>query len=199
MHDLDFDLGSDGDCPPTLRILRHGSTIANVAGLRCGGDMDLPMLDVGRAQVEATAQRIVDLDPPVTLIISSGLRRTDESAAIVSRALGGVRIVIEPGFAERRLGEWNMKSVEATRAGLLARETPPGGESDDEFIERVGRAVHRIKPWLALRPLLVGSRGVARAIGELTGLPGRFDLDNGELAEFDLSARPCLETTWGGP
>jgi hypothetical protein len=42
----------------------------------------------------------------------------------------------------------------------------------------------------------VGSKGVARVLGELTGLSQRLELENGYLAEFDMSQRPCLQTSW---
>ena len=74
--------------------------------------------------------------------------------------------------------------------------TPPGGESDDAFVIRVAHALRRVKPRLAERPLIVGSRGVGRVLGELVGLPDRLELGNGVVAEFDLADRPCLATTW---
>ena len=43
-------------------------------------------------------------------------------------------------------------------------------------------------PRLEDQPLLVGSKGVARAMGELLGLQARQDISNGQLAHFDLAA-----------
>src|SRR5437764_11145661 len=44
-----------------LVFVRHGATQANIAELRCGGDLDVPLIELGRCQAVATAQRIRDL------------------------------------------------------------------------------------------------------------------------------------------
>ncbi|MBL8329512.1 MAG: histidine phosphatase family protein [Rubrivivax sp.] len=183
----------------SLRFLRHGATSANLAGLRCGGDLDLPLTECGREQARAAAQSLIERTVPLGLIITSDLQRTRETARILAEALGGVPIVVCAELGERRLGEWNLRSIAQTQPWLEARCTPPGGESDGEFIDRIARGIRLIKPCLPDRPLLVGSKGVARAMGELVGWPRRLELDNGELAEFELNDLPFLETTWGAP
>ena len=187
------------DTHPTrlpLRFVRHGATAANLAGLRCGGDLDLPLTDLGRAQAVDSGARLAQLEPPIGLIVTSDLKRTRETAAYISAALPGVPVIVEPDFAERMLGKWNLWPIADTQAWLEARCTPPGGESDDEFADRIARALRRVKSLLRQRPLLVGSKGVARMLGELVGLPDRLELGNGVVAEFDLADRPCLATTW---
>jgi len=179
-----------------LRFVRHGATAANLAGLRCGGDLDLPLTDLGRAQAVDCAMRLARLQPPIGLIVTSDLKRTRETAAYISAVLPGVPVIVEPEFAERMLGEWNLKSIAATQPWLEARCTPPGGESDDQFADRIARALRRVKRRLHERPLLVGSKGVARMLGELVGLPERLELGNCVVTEFDLTDRPCLATTW---
>ena len=129
-----------------LRFVRHGATAANLAGLRCGGDLDLPLTQAGREQAAAAAHLIARLDPPVGLIVSSDLQRTRETAAIIARALPGVPVIIEPAFAERSLGDWNLRPLDQTKASLEAGCTPPGGESNAEFTGRVTQALRRIKP-----------------------------------------------------
>mgnify|MGYP000942301098 FL=1 len=106
-------------------------------------------------------------------------------------------MLVEPAFSERRLGGWNLRSIAETQPWLEARRTPPGGESDEAFTKRVADAVRGIKQQLHERPLLVGSKGVGRVLGELIGLPERLELGNGEIWEFDFAERPCLETAWG--
>ncbi|MBL8287389.1 MAG: histidine phosphatase family protein [Rubrivivax sp.] len=181
-----------------LRFVRHGATAPNLAGLRCGGDLDVPLTALGRQQARAVAERIARLDPPVHLIVTSDLRRNRETADIIaSRLPAGVTMLVQPAFSERRLGEWNLKPVVQTQPWFEARRTPPGGESDDEFTQRVAEAVRAIKRQLAERPLLVGSKGVGRVLGELIGLAQRLELGNAEVWEFDFAERPCLETAWG--
>jgi probable phosphoglycerate mutase len=180
-----------------LRFVRHGATAPNTAGLRCGGDLDVPLTPLGRQQAVVAARQIAELEPPVGLIVTSDLVRTRETAAIIASALPGVPIIIEPGFAERSLGQWNLRPIAETQAWFEARCTPPGGESDNEFIDRIARALRGIKKQLAYRPLLVGSKGVARVMGELIGIEHRLELENGIVAEFDFAERPCLQTAWG--
>jgi probable phosphoglycerate mutase len=181
----------------TLRYVRHGATAPNLAGLRCGGDLDVSLHEHGRLQAIELARAIAELQPAVGLLITSPLARTLETAQIIAAALPGVRIHVEEGLAERRLGRWNLKPIELTQAWLEAGMTPPGGEPNDEFVARVGLALQRTKPLLVHRPLLVGSKGVARAIGEHCGRPERVSLGNAELDEFRLADMKCLETAWG--
>ena len=180
-----------------LRFLRHGATAPNLAGLRCGGDLDVPLTDLGREQAIIAARRIAALQPPVGLIVTSDLLRTRETATILARSMPGAQVLVEPDFAERRLGAWNLLPIAQTQHWFEARRTPPGGESDDQFLHRIAHAVRGIKQQLSQRPLLVGSKGVARVLGELIELPERLELDNGVVWEFDFAARPCLATAWG--
>lgn len=179
-----------------LRFVRHGATAPNQAGLRCGGDLDVPLMALGKLQATEAGARIARLRPAVGLIVTSDLLRTRQTAELIAVHLPGVEVLVEPGFAERRLGAWNLRSVIETQPWLEARMTPPGGESDDEFIDRVARAVRRIKTHLHERPLLVASKGIARVMGELIGVPHRLELDNGVITEFDFAQQPCLQTTW---
>ena len=171
----------------TIRFVRHGATAANVLGLRCGGDLDLHLTAAGREQAVGAAVRILEHERPVRLIVTSDLRRTRETAEIIARVLGGAAIVVEPDFAERSMGEWNLRSVDGTQAWLEQGLTPPGGEPDTTFSERVARAVRRIIPGLSEWTLFVGSKGVARVLGELAQTPARTDLENAALAEFDFT------------
>lgn len=173
--------------PRNLIFVRHGATEANLAGLRCGGDLDVPLTEFGRRQAAEAALRLRELRLPVGVIVTSALLRTRETASIISRILKGVEVIVEPGFAERSLGEWNLRSVQDTEAALAQGVTPLGGESNADFIARIDDAMAALLPRLDDQPLLVGSKGVARAMGELLGLRARQDLSNGQLAHFDLT------------
>lgn len=169
-------------------LVRHGATAPNLAGLRCGGDLDVPLTELGRRQAEHAALCIREFGTPVGVIVASHLQRTHETARIIGHVLGGVEVVIEPTFAERRLGAWNLRSVAETESDLAAGLTPQGGESNIDFVDRIGGAVDTLRPYLARRPLLVGSKGVARVLRELLGLPSRTGVANGEVMHFDLTA-----------
>ena len=97
-------------------------------------------------------------------------------------------VVVQPLFAERHLGEWNLQSVASTQAWLDERLTPPGGEPEAVFFARIEAAVKTLAPWWAQQPLLISSQGVARALAAMTGSTSRVKLDNAALTEFDLTA-----------
>jgi len=171
-----------------LTFVRHGATAPNLAELRCGGDLDVPLTDVGRRQALSAARSVAGLDPGIGVIVTSDLKRTRETATIIAAALGGIDIVVEPGFAERRLGAWNLLPIAATQAQVRSGATPPGGESDLEFIRRINAALPTLLPYLSQRPLLVASKGVARALCEIQGRPADSSLANGEISHFDLAS-----------
>ena len=125
----------------TVRFVRHGATAANLLGLRCGGDLDLALTAAGREQAVDAALRIHQPGEPVRLIVTSDLARTRETAEIIARVLGGAAIVVERDFAERSLGEWNLRSIDVTQPWLEQGITPPGGEANTTFSARVARAV----------------------------------------------------------
>ncbi|MFT3816313.1 MAG: histidine phosphatase family protein [Rubrivivax sp.] len=174
--------------PSPLRLLfaRHGATAPNLAGLRCGGDLDPPLAEEGRRQAIELARRVAARRPRIELILCSDLLRVRETAAIVRAALGPVALHVLPGFRERYLGSWNLQSIDDTQDELAAGATPPGGESVAEFGARIERALQGAAP-LLLRPvLLVGSKGVGRVLRERAGLPPLPPLKNAELLELSF-------------
>jgi broad specificity phosphatase PhoE len=177
----------------TLLFLRHGATDPNLAGLRCGGDHDAALAAPGRQQARDAAQALAAQLPPQRLhLVCSDLQRTVETARILAAELAphgipcDLRLV--PELRERRLGAWNLQPIADTQAALVAGLTPPGGEAAAEFKARIAAAVRSLLPLPPEPTLLVGSKGVARVLGELCGLPGRLDMGNGTWMRFHLAA-----------
>lgn len=170
-----------------LVMVRHGATAPNLAHVRCGGDLDVPLTEIGREQALAAARRLRALGLAPGLIVTSPLERTQETARIVAAELGIAEIRTEAAFTERRLGEWNLRPVDETEPLLRAKAVPPGGEADEDFIARIAGALAGVLPLLPRLPLLVGSKGVGRAIGVLLQQPLPAALANGEVAQFDLA------------
>jgi probable phosphoglycerate mutase len=175
-----------------LIFVRHGATQANLDGLRCGGDLDMPMTELGRRQIAGSAQQVREAGWPVDVIFASDLQRTKESAEIAGATLGRLPVRVMPSLRERRLGRWNLCPIEATEAALLAGQTPPGGESDAEFAHRIEGAITELlaEPWSM--PLLVGSKGVARVLRQMLCL-SRQAVGNGEVLVLDVSALAPVE------
>jgi phosphohistidine phosphatase len=71
-----------------LYLVRHGHPVSELV------DPDRPLSDTGRAQIEKVAAVLADTVEPVDVIYHSGLRRSEETAEILSAALkppNGVR------------------------------------------------------------------------------------------------------------
>lgn len=183
------------DRPFTLYFVRHGVTEPNFRGFRCGGDLDLPMMDIGCDQAYLLAKQIEKMKLRLGVIVSGSLLRTRQTASIVSGVLGEVPIVVEPLLNERRLGEWNNRPIAETEEALARHVTPPGGESEDDFTRRVAAALDNMRPYLDRRPLIVSSKGVGRVMNALLGGQGRMQVGNGEIVEFAVApsaGRPAL-------
>jgi probable phosphoglycerate mutase len=170
--------------PFTFYFVRHGVTDLNFKGLRCGGDVDVPLLDMGCDQAFLLAKQIAHMDLGIETIISSSLVRTRQTAMIISAVLGGVPIIEEPLFNERRLGAWNNRPIDETEDLIRRKVPPPGGESEEEFTKRIEDAVDAVKPMLVRRPLIVSSKGVGRILNAILGGEERLLVANGEVVEF---------------
>ena len=175
------------DRPFTLYFVRHGVTEPNFRGFRCGGDLDIPLMDIGCDQAYLLAKQIEKMNLRIGVIVTGSLVRTRQTASIISGVLGNVPIEVDALFNERRLGQWNNRPIAETEELLAAKVTPPGGESEEEFAGRIARALDNLKPHLDRRPLLVSSKGVGRVLNLLLGGPGRMQVGNGEIVEFDVA------------
>jgi broad specificity phosphatase PhoE len=120
----------------TFYFLRHGESEFNRLKL-IAGSTDVELNDTGREQ----ARQAVALVRPLGIshIVSSGLRRARDTAAIISTPLGIPHTVVA-GLAERNWGALEAKPQPARGAG----ETPPGAETVDQFIVRTRGALAEI-------------------------------------------------------
>ena len=174
------------DRPFTLYFVRHGVTEPNFRGYRCGGDLDIPLMDIGCDQAYLLAKQVERMNLRIGTIITGSLVRTRQTASIISGVLGNLPVEVEPLINERRLGQWNSRTISETEEMLAARVTPPGGESEEDFTSRIQLALERIRPHLDKRPLLVSSKGVGRILNHLLGGTGRMNVANGEIVEFSV-------------
>jgi probable phosphoglycerate mutase len=182
----------------TLYFVRHGITEPNFRGFRCGGDLDLPMMDIGCDQAYLLAKQIEKMNLRVGVIIAGSLVRTRQTASIISGVLGTVPVEIEPLLNERKLGQWNNKPIADTEDMLRRGVTPPGGESEEQFESRIALAFEHLRPVLERRPLLVSSKGVGRVLNTLLGGTERMNVGNGEIVEFTVAphaGQPSLRVT----
>ena len=179
------------DRPFTLYFVRHGVTEPNFRGFRCGGDLDIPLMDIGCDQAYLLAKQIEKMNLRIGVIVTGSLIRTRQTASIISGVVGNVPIEVEALFNERRLGQWNNRPIAETEELLKAKVTPPGGESEDEFAKRIATALDHLRPMLDRRPLLVSSKGVGRVLNGLLGGQDRMQVGNGEIVEFSVAREPA--------
>jgi probable phosphoglycerate mutase len=186
------------DRPFTLYFVRHGITDPNFRGFRCGGDLDLPMMDIGCDQAYLLAKQIDKMNLRIGVIVAGSLIRTRQTASIISGVLGTVPIEIEPLLNERKLGQWNNRPIAETEDLLKRKVTPPGGESEDQFEARVALALEHLRIYFDRRPLIVSSKGVGRVLNSLLGGTERMTVGNGEIVEFAVAphaGQPALRVS----
>ena len=88
--------------PCDLLLVRHGVTDWNEEG-RLLGRTPVPLNERGRAQAQAVAQALAGL--PLSALLASPQRRTQETAEAIARA-SGLAVTTEPGLDEVWLGRW---------------------------------------------------------------------------------------------
>jgi probable phosphoglycerate mutase len=181
------------DRPFTLYFVRHGVTEPNFRGYRCGGDLDIPLMDIGCDQAYLLAKQIERMKLRIGVIVAGSLIRTRQTASIISGVLGNIPVEIDPLLNERRLGQWNNRPISETDELLAAKITPPGGESEEDFHRRVAMALQNLQPHLDRRPLIVSSKGVGRVMNALLGGQGRMQVGNGEIVEFVVAPNASME------
>ncbi|MCU1621475.1 MAG: Phosphoglycerate mutase [Frankiales bacterium] len=134
-----------GSKPTTTLLLRHGQTPLSIEK-RFSGVGDPSLTEVGLAQAAAAAERL--RDSTASVIITSPLRRAQQTAAAVASVLG-VDVVTEPGFQETDFGDWDGYTFGEVRekwpvemdAWLSSTAVaPPNGESFDATAVRVRKA-----------------------------------------------------------
>jgi broad specificity phosphatase PhoE len=135
-----------------IYLLRHGQTDYNAEG-RLQGQLESTLTPHGEAQVRAMADLLTAEigDPEGWRILASPLKRTRQSAAIVSAALG-LEVEIARALIEVGCGAWEGELY----ADLRARE-PEAFNAPDWFFqapggERFADMAGRIDPWFASLP-----------------------------------------------
>lgn len=89
-----------------LFFVRHGQTNMNVSG-HLSGHSEAVLTTDGKIQAKAAGQHANTKLPPINLIISSPLLRTQETAELIAREIGYPTINIETNklLIERNFGE----------------------------------------------------------------------------------------------
>ena len=154
--------------PTTLVLVRHGVT-EHTTGRRFSGGLagsNPGLSEEGRAQAAAVAGWLGAATHPIDAVVSSPVRRTRETAAVIADALGRT-VVEEPGFAEMEFGTWDGRTFdevgeqhrEELEQWLGSLDVAPGGtgESFREVETRVLSSLQRVLDEHAGRTVVVVS------------------------------------------
>jgi probable phosphoglycerate mutase len=143
----------------TLLLVRHGATVHTAEKRFSGPGGDDPGLnELGREQAARVADylrnRVDERWEPVDAIVSSPMRRAAETASVIGSALD-LPIVIVDDLREAAFGDWDgltLADVEAhwpveldTWITSFEAAPPGGGESIAALIERVDKALARLR------------------------------------------------------
>jgi phosphoserine phosphatase len=135
-----------------ILLVRHGETAWNREG-RYQGRTDIPLSEVGEAQVAGLAARLARL--PIAIAVSSPLSRARRTAEVVLGARE-MRLEMEEGLLEISHGAWEgqlSSDVAAAHAEMLgtwrdrpARDVPagPGAETLGDVEARAWPVLERI-------------------------------------------------------
>jgi len=138
--------------PTTVILLRHGVTESTDRKLFCGSGGSDPGLTSGGVAQARRAAAWLARHGGADAIVSSPLRRTQETAAVVALELG-LEVELEAGIAEAAFGEWDGYTfaevmdrwpVEIEQWLGSTAVAPPGGEHFDAVHDRVVEARDRI-------------------------------------------------------
>jgi phosphoserine phosphatase len=139
------------DCAARILLIRHGETEWNRTH-RFQGRSDTPLNETGIRQAEAAALMLKD--ESLTAVYSSPLSRALETARRITVYHPKPLLIIEPGFIEMDLGEFD--GMEAREWGRQNpdfmkswRQNPgklkmPGGESLEEVQQRAVSTLNRV-------------------------------------------------------
>ncbi|WP_304451327.1 histidine phosphatase family protein [Nocardiopsis sp. YSL2] len=158
---------------PRVLFWRHGRTAWNVEN-RFQGQTDIELDPVGHAQAERAGRLLATMGP--SLIVSSDLKRTADTAGYLSRVCG-IPVEFDKGLRERFGGSWEgMTGVELSARWPIehARMDIPDGEHISEVGDRMSAAVDRaLRRTPAGGLLVVVSHGAALrvAIARMLGVP----------------------------
>jgi probable phosphomutase (TIGR03848 family) len=131
---------------PTLVLVRHGRTTANVAGTLAGWTPGVHLDDRGRDQAAQVAERLAAL--PLARVVTSPLERCQETAQAITDVAGPPArkggpptarptATVDERWGECRYGDWTGQSLRTLAKDPLWRVvqahasavTFPGGES----------------------------------------------------------------------
>jgi probable phosphoglycerate mutase len=130
----------------TLILTRHGEAHCNTARIAGGERACTGLTDRGRHQTELLARRLLAEDP-CDVLYATARRRTQESAQILSAALG-LPVVVEPDLTGPHHGDADGRPWDEIKAAFGGpphsdpdRPYAPGSETWNQYLSRASAAL----------------------------------------------------------
>lgn len=169
-------------------MIRHGETEANLARITAGGQFDSPLTAKGRAQAQALSKVIASLEVLPEVIYHSDMQRARDTAAYLNQALN-LEMHELHDLRERDCGAWDGLPWVDVDPRMTAGEIPPGGESDQQFAQRIQATLTDIiEKEQGRLVMVVAHGGLFHAMGTLYEY-GMSSVQNCHLHYFE----PCSE------
>lgn len=139
-----------------LGLFRHGQTDWNI-DLRLQGTADIPMNEVGIAQVQRAAGEIAKQS--WDLILASPLGRARHSAEIIASHTGHAEIIQTDLLLERAFGIGEGMLYSQWQEKFAHLDSIPGAESADQVLQRSERLLSYVQEQYEGRRILAVSHG----------------------------------------
>ncbi|MGY4645717.1 MSMEG_4193 family putative phosphomutase [Cellulomonas sp. URHB0016] len=192
---------------PTVILVRHGRSTANVAGILSGRAAGVRLDEVGRDQAQRTARRLADV--PLAAVVSSPLVRCRQTARIIAASQRDSLVPrLDAGIVECDYGRWQGRALrELAQEPLwsVVQNQPsaaefPGGESLAAMQARAVAAVRRQGAaleaehgagtvWVAVTHGDIVKSVLADALGMHLDLFQRITVDPGSVSIVRYGAR----------
>jgi alpha-ribazole phosphatase len=183
-----------------LLLVRHGRTAYN-AEVRFMGQLDIPLDDLGRRQVQAVARRLAS-EAPAAIYTSDLTRARDTALAIQSAIPSSPPVHVDARLTEGHFGDWQGKKYddlltqdaerlanwEADRLGVA----PPNGESLEDIARRVKAAYDDICAAHPDETAIITAHGgslqvlIVLALGLPLEAYWQVDVSNASLTQLDI-------------
>jgi alpha-ribazole phosphatase len=183
-----------------LLLVRHGRTSYN-AEIRFMGQLDIPLDETGRAQIQAVARRLAGETPSVIYCSNLG-RAQDTARAIQSAMQSRPPVRVDERLTEGHFGDWqgrryedlrvedgeNLRRWEADRLGV----SPPNGEALADLGRRVQGVYEEICAANPDKTVVIAAHGgslqvlIVLALGLPLERYWQFHVSNASLTELQV-------------
>lgn len=117
-------------------FIRHGQTQANLDGVLCGGEWDIPLILSGKTQAQEFADKFSAQLKDADHAYCSPLIRARQTWDIINQKLT-IPTTYAPAFREWDIGEWNQKSYATVGDFFGEKKDAPMGETYAQFHSRI--------------------------------------------------------------